>query len=392
MALSPAGSYTEPGAPGQRRRGWAALALLLGVSTVLPWPGTSTASAQGSAARGGSAAARRPATAPTLSLDAARKATVAASAALPAPARGKLLPGFKHVPQRWNNCGPASAVIALSGFGVLRDQLAAQAQLKPDREDNNVSPAELAHYIRGQGLEARVLVNGNRDIAKRLIDAGLPVLAEQWIDVQSHGQMGHYRVVIGYDEARGEFIAHDTYYGPKLRLAYDRFDAMWRPFLGTYVVVYRPEQEQAARDAVGADWEEGAMWSRALVEREAALAAGGGDAWAWFALGTARNHAGNHAGAVEAFDRAVAIGLPPRTFWYQFEYLESMDALGQNEKVIALADRMLAMMKGENMEESRYWRARALERLGRSEEARADLERALEFNPLFAPARQALGR
>ena len=44
-----------------------------------------------------------------------------------------------------------------------------------------------------------------------------------------------------------------------------------------------------------------------------------------------------------------------------------------------------------NLEESYYYRALARRALGDHTDARADLEKALQYNPLFAPARQALG-
>ncbi len=82
--------------------------------------------------------------------------------------------------------------------------------------------------------------NGNRDIARALLRAGVPVMAEQWIDVHGRGEMGHYRVLIGYDDSTGELIAHDSYYGGSRRFGYDEFDRMWLPFLGAYVVAVSP--------------------------------------------------------------------------------------------------------------------------------------------------------
>jgi tetratricopeptide (TPR) repeat protein len=143
-------------------------------------------------------------------------------------------------------------------------------------------------------------------------------------------------------------------------------------------------------DALGADREETAMWARVTDEALARAAWEPGDAWAQMAAGEALSHVGRHAEAVAAFDRAVAIGLPFRAFWYQFGYYRSLWALGLYERVIALADVTLAGMKGENLEESRYWRGMALRSLGREDEARLEFETALRFNPLFTPAAEAL--
>jgi tetratricopeptide (TPR) repeat protein len=308
-----------------------------------------------------------------------------------APPTKVVLPNVHHEPQRWNNCGPTTILMALSAFGQRLKQPEVQAQLKPDREDTNVSPEELARFARARGLGAKVLVNGNRDIVRVLVLAGLPVIAEQWIAVHGRGEMGHYRVVIGFDDATGQFIAHDSYYGANRRYAYADFEKMWRPFLGTYVALWRPEQEQLVRALVGQDWDEATMWQRAHAAAEAAVAGGAADAWSFYNLGTTRGRTGDPAGAVAAFDQAAAIGLPFRAFWYQFDYFRALYETGQHERLLALTDKTLASMKGENLEESRYWRARALSALGRPDEARADLEKALFFNPLFEPARELLG-
>lgn len=280
--------------------------------------------------------------------------------------------------------------MALSAFGVQLAQADVQARIKPDREDTNVSPEELARFARQEGFRSLVRYNGNRDIARALLRAGVPVMAEQWIDVHGRGEMGHYRVLIGYDDAVGEFIAHDSYYGGNRRYGYDEVDRMWLPFLGAYAVVFRPDQEAEVRSAIGADWDDAAMWSRARAEREAAVAGGASDAWSWFSLGTARSRAGDHAGAVDAFHRSVAIGLPFRAHWYQFEYHQSLFARGEYGQIIALADQTLASMKGENLEEHRLWKGRALRALGREADALAEFRTALEFNPLFLEAIEAL--
>jgi tetratricopeptide (TPR) repeat protein len=316
---------------------------------------------------------------------------VAVPPAVEVPATGIVrLPGMVHVYQKWNNCGPSTILMALSAFGFQLDQLEVAAQLKPDREDTNVTPEELADFARRQGLEAIVRYNGTTDIARALLRAGVPVVAEQWIDVHGRGEMGHYRVLMGYDDGASQFLSNDSYYGARRTFGYSELERMWRPFLGAYVAVYRPEQAAAVRAAIGPDWDDDAMWRRALADQAAWVARSPGDAWAWFALGEARARTGDHAGSVAAFDRAIAIGLPFRAFWYQFGYYRALVETGAYDRVVAHADATLQSMKGENLEESHYWRGVALRHLGREEEARGSFERALLFNPLFGPAWEAL--
>ncbi len=300
------------------------------------------------------------------------------------------LPGVAHTWQKWNNCGPSATMMALSAFGVTEDQLAIAAVLKPDREDTNVSPEEIARYIESRGLRADVRWGGTPALARAAVRAGMPLVAEQWIGVDGRGEMGHYRVVTGYDDASSEVVAMDSYYGPSQRYAAAAFAAMWQPFLGAYVLVYDPSQSDLARAVLGEDADPAANEARVAQQVRAFADAHPQDAWAHYALGESLARRGRHDEAVAAFERAIAIGLPFRAFWYQFGYAESLHALGRNEQLLAQADVTLAPMKGENLEEWQFWRGRALEGLGRREEAREAYQRALFFQPSFAPASQAL--
>lgn len=321
-------------------------------------------------------------------------AAAASSAALQAAAgdpagRFQLAPA-PHVWQKWNNCGPSALVMALAPLGRSLDQLAVAAALKPDREDTNVTPEELAAFARAQGFEALVRLGGDRDLARALVQAGAPVIAEHWIDVEGRGEMGHYRVVVGYDNAEGVLIVNDSYYGAGRRIPFADFEAMGQPFLGAYVVVYTPETAPLVQAILGPDMDEQANARRMLAAEEARAAAEPANAWAWYALGEVRARLGDHPGAVAAFDRAIAIGLPFRAFWYQFGYYRALIETGAHERALQHADATIETMKGENLEESHYWRGVALERLGRPDEARASFARALDFNPLFAAAQAAL--
>jgi hypothetical protein len=300
------------------------------------------------------------------------------------------IPGVTHVWQKWNNCGPSAVLMALSAHGAALDQLAIAAELKPDREDTNVTPDEIAAYVTGLGYTAAAGVGGDVDLIRPLVAAGIPVIAEQWIDVDGRGEMGHYRVIVGYDDESREVVAQDSYYGAARRYGYDDLAAMWRPFLGAYVAVARPDQSgviaqvMASRDVT-------AVLARLREGYAAQTVASPGDAWAWYGLGEARARLADYEGAVAAFEQAIALGMPTRAFWYQFGYYEALLETGRWDAAVAHADATLATMNGENLEESHYWRGQALERLGRGDEALASYRRALEYNPHFEAARVAIG-
>ncbi|HID87614.1 MAG TPA: tetratricopeptide repeat protein [Anaerolineae bacterium] len=304
------------------------------------------------------------------------------------PAAAVSLSGFHHEWQTWNNCGPATLAMGLSYFGFQGTQVDVAAVLKPDPEDKNVGPEELAAYARSQGFEAVVRVNGDLGRLKQLLSNGLPVIVEMWHTPRPNDGMGHYRLLIGYDDDAGHFIAHDSLNGPNVQVPYGPFDADWRVFNRTYVVIYIPDQAEVVAAIVGADMDDRAMYERALEVARAEAIMSPEDAFAWFNAGSSLTALGRHAEATEAFDRARTLGLPWRMLWYQFGPFEAYYAAGRFDEVLALAEANLRTAG--NLEESHYYRGLALEALGQAEAARRAYQMALKYNPDFTPAAEAL--
>jgi hypothetical protein len=117
------------------------------------------------------------------------------------------LTGLTHQWQTWNNCGPVTITMNLSYYGRTETQVDAAPVLKPNKDDKNVSPYELAAYARTLGYEAVVRVGGNLDLLKQLLSNDLPVIVETWLNPEDKGGLGHYRLFTGYDDGGGYFIA-----------------------------------------------------------------------------------------------------------------------------------------------------------------------------------------
>jgi hypothetical protein len=297
-----------------------------------------------------------------------------------------LLDGVAHTWQKWNNCGPATTSMALSAFGIRTSQLEVAAVLKPDPQDVNVGPHEIAGYLVEQGLRAPVRVNGRVERLMRLVAAGVPVIAETWITEK--GGMGHYRLIHGYDRAAGVLIAHDSYFGPNIRLPFDEFDRGWAAFNRLYIPVYRADRADQVLQILGADADVRAMWAAALAEAETRVAAAPDDPLAWYTLGDDRLAAGDPAGAVTAYERAIQIGLPWRFFWYQFGSFEAYLALGQYRPVLMLSASTLARMP--NIEELHLYRGQAYAGLNQPAQAAQEFRLALQYNAHFSRAARAL--
>ncbi len=295
--------------------------------------------------------------------------------------------GLRHEYQTWNNCGPATVSMALSAFGASEGQAAAARFLKPDPDDKNVSPSELAAYVRSRNLTATVRINGSVERLRALVAVGLPVIAETWFVPHPNDEMGHYRVVIGFDHPARELITMDSYDGPRRAVPYEEFDRLWRVFQRVYLVIYDEPRASAVAAILGSDTDHTAMYVAAAARAEAELAAAG-DAFGWYNLGSDLLALGDAAGAVGAFDRARALGLPWRMLWYQFDAFAAYAAVGRWEDVLALAEANLR--RAGNLEESLYWQGRALEARGDTEGAIRSWRQALAAHPDYPPAVAAL--
>ncbi len=319
--------------------------------------------------------------------------------ALPQLPISATLPPITHTYQTWNNCGPATVSMALHYFDQSGTQADAAAVLKPDPEDKNVSPHEMAAYVRSLGLEGTVRIGGDLSRLKRLIAAGFPVVVETWFIPEPGDQMGHYRLLTGYDDQARRFIAQDSYNGPNVGLGYDAFDEMWRVFNRVYLVISHPSRTDELAAILGEELDDQVMYTRALESAHAEALNPSAEcvayeecadatAFTWFNVGSSLTSLGRHEEAAAAYDQARLLGLPWRMLWYQFGPYESYFAVGRFDDVITLASTTLGIV--DNLEESHYWLGKAHLAQGKTDRARAAFQAALKYNPNYAPARQAL--
>ncbi len=316
----------------------------------------------------------------------------------PTPAASLRLSGLTHAWQTWNNCGPATLAMHLSYFGLRVDQGVIGAALRPFRDDKNVNPEELAAYARAQGLAATARVNGDVERLRQLLGAGVPVLIETWYEPKPNDGMGHYRLLVGYDDAAGDWIAYDSYDSrgvvkgqpyEGIRLPYAEVEALWAVFNRASVVIYDGGRTAAVEAILGPDLDDALMWARSLERAQAAVAANDADPFAWFNLGSSLAALGDYGPAADAFDRARRIGLPWRMLWYQFAPFRAYFETGRYQEVIALADATLRSAK-DTIEEVYFWKGMAQRAAGDPTSARASWQRALELNPNYGEARVAL--
>lgn len=337
----------------------------------------------------------KPATATPLAADATPTNTSVPTYLPAAPAVE--LTGLRHEWQTWNNCGPATLAMYLSYYDSSLTQADIGPIIRPNKEDKHASVQQLAAYARSQGLRTLVRVNGDLDRLRLFLSNGIPVMMPTWHVDPKDGGMGHYRLITGYDDAKGEWILYDSlqstdtsagqdYTG--VRLSYQQHDEWWRVFNRLYIIAYATEVEPIVLAIVGDDLNEQVMWDRSLREAQQEVDDRPEDAFAWFTLGTNLLAVGRPTVAASAYDQARLIGLPFRTMWYQFGAFEAYYESGRYDEVVALTDATIKVTA--DVEELHYWRGKALAALGDVEGARRAYDHALSRRIGFPEALDAL--
>ena len=314
------------------------------------------------------------------------------------------LEGIQHRFQDWNNCGPATLSMLLTYFQIYRSQTQTAAVLKPDPEDRNVSPHEMAAYVNDE-TEVAALDRANGDLAtlRRLVSNGFPVIVEVGIDPPGEFAWmewyGHYLLVVAYDDPSETFWVYDSWFGTSnvpqenaddegREISYAELERYWSHFNWNYIVAYQPEDAGTVADIIGEEMDDAVMWQNALERVQSKLSDDSDNAFLWFNLGTVFNAMGDYERAAAAFDRARSIGLPWRMLWYQFGPYEAYYETGRYEDVIVLTD--VTLQDRPYFEEAFYYKGLAQLALGEVDAARKNLEKAVDFNPNFEPAAEAL--
>ena len=319
----------------------------------------------------------------------------AGSAEVSIPASARIY-GIRHEQQRWNNCGPATITMALSYYGWQQDQTAAAVALKPNREDKNVSPHELAAFVESAtAVKAIVRMGGSLDLLKLLVSQEFPVIIETSAMFEAYDWIGHYRTVVAYDDQFELFYFFDSFLGvgegaQGVTETYEKVDQDWQAFNRTFIVVYPPQREGLLRSLLDSHWSQRDAAKIAFGAAQEEARRQPQNPFAWFNMGTSLVEMERYQEAAAAFDQAQRFGLPWRMMWYQFGPFEAYFQTGRYDDVMSLVQ--INLNNAEEIEETYYWQGRVLEAQGKTEQAAAAFRRALRFNPNDEEARQALDK
>jgi len=329
---------------------------------------------------------------------------------------------YEDQKNRWNYCGPANISMALNFVGWDGDRDDVAHSIKPGvqdpkldfiqqgRSDVNVMPYEMVDFVNDEtGFRALSRLGGDVDLAKRLLAAGFPFIAEKgYYEKDYTGKvawLGHYQFVTGYDDAKGVLIVQDTWNdGPNFPIPYKEFTSSeaWLSFNNIFIVVYAPERESELLIVLGpyADERWAAGRAREIAEEGIRELTGIEQYFAWFAKGTSHVALQEYADAATAYDQAFAIynelgkddkQRPYRMMWYQTGPYWAYFYTGRYQDVIDLANvTLIETISKPTLEESIYWRGQAKYMIGDTPGAIADYREALRLHPNWGPAVQAL--
>lgn len=271
----------------------------------------------------------------------------ASPSSLPELPTAKTLLGGTHTFQTFNNCGPAALSMALSHYGIQESQQTLGQALRPyqqargDNDDKSVTLAEVAAKAREHDLLTYLRPAGSVELIEAFVANDMPVIARTWL--RADEDIGHFRVVKGYDRSRGVLIQDDSLQGKDLEYSYADFSELWSAFNYEFLVLVPPEKQALAEQILGMGelLDEQAAWSTALALAEAEVQENSRNVLATFNQSVALYHLVRYQDAISAYER-VADRLPARTLWYQLEPVLAYYQTGAYDEVLRISNRILA--------------------------------------------------
>jgi tetratricopeptide (TPR) repeat protein len=302
------------------------------------------------------------------------------------------LPQSRFVSQSFNNCGPASLSMVMSLLGKDIDQETLADRMRPFHnpaggvDDKSIFAQEFVTYAKEYGFESLERPNGNIDLLKKFVANGIPVIVRTWL--HPNEDIGHFRIVRGYNDSDRTLLQDDSYEGPNLTFSYASFLSMWQPFNFGYILVYPKEKQDEVEAILNEEKDANIAYRNSIKRGEEELKRNSNDPYVLFNLATASYHVGEYQKAVEYYERAEP-QLPPRMLWYQLEPILAYQKIGADESVFQLTS---AILNNGNLAYSELYQMRGEVYLkqGNREAAKAEFEKAVYYNSNFRSAQKSL--
>jgi len=271
---------------------------------------------------------------------------------------------------------------------VLGQALRPYQNSQGDNDDKSVTLPELGEKAKDYNLVSYHRPNGNRELIKRAISAGFPVITRTWLTASE--DIGHYRVIKGFDDTTRTLIQDDSLQGKNLVYSYEDFDEIWEKFNYEFLLLIPSEKEHLAEGILMENFDEQSSWELAANRAERLLTENPNDIYARFNYSVALFHTGNYANAVSEFEK-VETRLPFRTLWYQIEPIEAYYELEQYDRVLQMTERIL---NNQNRAFSELYliRGNIFSTRGDMGAAQAEYDKALFYNKNLKAAQTAVAQ
>lgn len=304
---------------------------------------------------------------------------------LPPVPQSKILTGGNHVFQTFNNCGPAALSMTLSYYGIFVSQEVLGDEIRPYQiaggvnDDKSATLYELARKGQEYGFAAYHRPGGDVNLISHFLANDIPVITRTLTAVGE--DIGHFRVIKGYDEHRRVVIQDDSLQGKDLEYSYDEFRNLWAAFSYEYLVLIPKEKVERAELIMGENLDEETAWKNALKASERQILTDPNDIYAKFNKHVALYNLGQYSEAIKIYEQ-IESSLPPRTLWYQIEPIVAYQKLGMYGKVLEMTDKLIW---NENRAFSEVYQIRAeiYESQGNSELAKENFDKTIFYNKNF---------
>lgn len=304
----------------------------------------------------------------------------------------KILVNDYHVFQTFNNCAPAAFSMALSYFGINKDQEELADILRPyhnltgKNDDKSTPPEELAAQAETYGLVAYFRPNGDIETLKKILNLGLPITVRTLL--YPNKDYAHYRVIKGYDDLEQEIIQDDSLEGKDLRFSYEEFLTLWKPFNYAYLVIAPTEKKAEIEKILGENLSWPVAWQKAADRAQIELGQDPDNLETNFNLSVAYYYLGKFSDSTFILEK-IKDRLPEHTLWYQVEPIKAYFEINNFEKVFSLTDKIF--QDGNKAASELYLlRGQSLLKQNKPTEARAEFEKAFFYNENSIEAQKSL--
>lgn len=305
-----------------------------------------------------------------------------------------IVPLKTHTYQTFNNCGPATLSMILSFYGIEKTQKELGENMRPyqnpkgDNDDKTIFSEEFGIWVEKNGLNAITRVNGDIELLKKFTSSGFPVVVKTWL--HRNNDIGHFRIVKGYDETQNVIIQDDSYEGPNRKISYNDFLYMWQPFNYNYTIVYPKEEEHKIKAILAEEFEEINAWKNALERAKQEAELNSSNMYPKFNMAASHYHLGEYEKTVELYE-SIQNSLPKRMLWYQIEPILAYQKLHAYDKVFEVTNNILE--NGNRAFSELYIiRGQVLMERGHEQEAKDQFELAVKYNKNYETTKDYLSK